>query len=658
MAHFSPTATTHKTTPIEWLGLGAKVGQLVNDWSFRTDLVVNLSDTTSAPAPALFNPATAEIEINTKVAFDNALPSEIGDITQRRTQLEYAKGAGAILHEALHARFTRWSLVDAYHAVSREVYQALHNLEEGRIESFGVRTMPEKRVLLRACAMEIVMSDLDGQLEKVANVRGAGLLAALTLGRVDAGVLEPSDVEPVVPILEGILGVDVIEKLREVWIAFQAHDKHSDATELYALAEKWVEILTETSKEKGETNAPEGPIVCGYPMPGGSGGSPSPSGTPSPSPSSDGESESGESESGEQGEDGSSTSGDGESESESDEQGEGKTPSPLEQMIRDAIRDAIDNVIVDNQSDIDQALTKEDWSDDAKAREQVSKEKGQNQKIASKIFAKTSGPGNDGGTNSRLVETRKPNSDERVAAVRVSKALEKAKYRERDVVEVNSVLPPGRLRTRAVVQGQALKSKGIHQQVDAWSRKIRRMTDEPTLTIGVAVDISGSMGGAMNPMASTAWVLSESGRRVQARTAMVYYGNSVFPTLKPGQHLDEVKVYTAQDGTEECVQAFQALEGSLNLCYGSGARMLVVVSDGYYRHEIRADVKNWIRKFNDNGVAVLWLTFDNGSSARPYLDGTDAELVCLKTEQSASEIATLIGQSAVRAVESIGKRNG
>jgi len=642
MAHFSTTIPKANPTPHEWLGLGAKVGQLVNDWSFRTDLVVNLSETTSAPAPALFNPATAEIEINTKIAFDNALPVDIGDITKRRTQLEYAKGAGAIFHESLHARFTRWSLLDAYDAVEKnsEVFSALHNLEEGRIESFGVRTMPDKRVLLRACAMEIVMADLDKQLDKVANVRGAGLLAALTLGRVDAGVLEPSDVEPVVPILEGILGADVIEKLREVWIAFQAHDKHNDATELYPLAKKWVEILTETSKEKGEKGDVEGPIICGYPSPIG-GGTPSPDGTPSPSESSD--------------------DGDSESESESeseDGKSESKPLSPIEQMIRDAIQDARDNVQISNQSDLDDEITKDDWSEDAKQREQVSKEKGKNQQVAQKVFAKTSGPGDGSDTNSRLIESRKPSADERVAAVRVAKALEKAKYRERDVIEVNSVLPPGRLRTRSVVQGQALKSKGIHQQVDAWSRRIRKMTDEPTLTIGVAVDISGSMGGAMNPMASTAWVLSESGRRVQARTAMVYYGNSVFPTLKPGQHLDEVKVYSAADGTEECVQAFQALEGSLNLCYGSGARMLVVVSDGYYRHDIRPQVREWIQKFNSNGVAVLWLTFDNGSSARSYLDGTDAQLVCLKPEQSASEIATLIGESAVRAVEKIGKRNG
>ena len=657
MAHFDSTIEMRKTTPHQWLPFGAKVGQLVNDWSFRTDLVVNLGEETSAPAPALFNPATAEIEINTNVAFGNGvMPEEIGDITARRTQLEYAKGAGAIFHEALHARFTRWSLLDAFNAVERDVYQALHTLEEGRIEAFGVRTSPDKQVLLRACAMEIVMADLDGQLERITNVRGAGLLAALTLGRVDAGVLKQSDIEPVVPILEGILGEDVIAKLREVWTAFQAHDKHNNATDLYVLAEKWVKILDETSKEKGEPQGGDFPTICGYPMPGGSGEKDGEEGegTPTPSPSS-GSGEKSEEEGEQDGEGSGSAGEDGEEEK---KDGEGDSESPLAKMLKEALKESKDNVQVANQSVLDDALTEEDWKEDAKAREQQSKNQADNRKVAEKVFSKTSGPGDDGGTRSRLIETRKPTSDERVAAVRVSKALEKAKYRERDVIEVNSVLPPGRLRTRALVQGQAQKSRGVRTPVDAWSRTIRRMTDEPTLTIGVGVDISGSMGGAMNPMATTAWVLSEAGRRVQARTAMVYYGNSVFPTLKAGQHLDEVRVYTAQDGTEEAVEAFKALDGSLNLMYGKGARLMVIVSDGYYRHEIRGDVKDYIRQCHNNGVAVLWLTFDDGRSARPYLEGTDAQLVCATAEQSASEIATIVGQAAVVALEKVGKRNG
>ena len=322
------------------------------------------------------------------------------------------------------------------------------------------------------------------------------------------------------------------------------------------------------------------------------------------------------------------------------------------------MKESKENVDISNQTEIDDAIIQEDWKDGAKAREEVSKAKNESTRVATKVFSKSSGPSDDSGTNSRLIETRSPNSDERIGAVRIAKSLEKAKYRERDVVEVNSVLPPGRLRTRAVVQGQALKSRGVFQQVDAWSRTLRKHTDEPTLSIGVMVDISGSMGAAMQPMASLAWILSESGRRVQAKTAMVYFGNSVFPTLKAGQHLDEVKVYTANDGTENSSDAFKALDGALNLTYGSGARLLVVVSDGYYRAEQRTATRDYVRKCHENGVAVLWLTFDNGASARPYIDGTSGQLVSVDAQMSASEIATVVGKAAATALENVGKRNG
>ena len=88
-----------------------------------------------------------------------------------------------------------------------------------------------------------------------------------------------------------------------------------------------------------------------------------------------------------------------------------------------------------------------------------------------------------------------------------------------------------------------MEARGVRQEVAPFRKKVRKQTDEPTLTVGVMVDISGSMSSAMEPMASTAWIMSEAVRRVQGKTAMVYYGNEVFTTLKPGQHLGDVKVW-------------------------------------------------------------------------------------------------------------------
>jgi Mg-chelatase subunit ChlD len=172
------------------------------------------------------------------------------------------------------------------------------------------------------------------------------------------------------------------------------------------------------------------------------------------------------------------------------------------------------------------------------------------------------------------------------------------------------------------------------------------------------VDISGSMGSAMEPMASTAWVLSEAVRRIQGRAAMVYYGESVFATLKPGQHLSEVAVYTAPDGTEKFNDAASALNGAMNLTGGSGARLMVVVSDGIYTDNETPKAKEWVKRMTDNGVGVVWLTESGnrhgyyGTGAHHICAGTPAELVEVDG-MDVTKATDLIGQAAIRALSRV-----
>jgi hypothetical protein len=169
------------------------------------------------------------------------------------------------------------------------------------------------------------------------------------------------------------------------------------------------------------------------------------------------------------------------------------------------------------------------------------------------------------------------------------------------------------------------------------------------------VDISGSMSSAMNPMASTAWIMSEAVRRVQGRCAMVYYGSDVFPTLKAGQRLKEVNVYSAPDGTEKFDRAFRALDGALNLINGEGARLLVVVSDGHYTHEETESAKAWVARCSKNGVAVLWLPIgDNGSTAKHICGTANALVVENITDPSVS--AMIIGKNAEKVLSTAGQR--
>lgn len=340
-----------------------------------------------------------------------------------------------------------------------------------------------------------------------------------------------------------------------------------------------------------------------------------------------------------------------------DQAGEDGTPEggigSLIDQILEALEEAAAVVEIENNEELAEQQEAEEWADIVVDRAARAKEHRANEGIAAKVFARPK----EGGTRSasRLIHTRVPKSEERAAAVMVARQLDRAKYRERDVTEVRSVLPPGRLRTRAVVQAAAQRAAGRMPEVEPWRRKVRKHTDEPTLTIGVMVDISGSMGSAMEPMATTAWVMSEAGRRVQARSAMVYYGNTVFPTLKPGEHLKDVHVYSAPDGTEKFDEAFKALDGSLNLLYGTGARLLVVVSDACYtRDEIDA-AKKWVRRCEEEGVAVLWLPFDHGRYAQDVTAGRRNVKVVSGTLDPAAAAAE-IGKAAADALSAVGRR--
>lgn len=587
MAHLKTDATRAELTPKEWLRFGSQMGEVVNTWAGRHDLATYVGPGAGGDAPACFNPILAEVEVNIEAAFNPGIePHDIGDFRERATQREWPKAAGAVLHEALHARFTKWSLPAAHAILSKQEYQALELLEESRIEAFGVQTFPKNREFLRASALEIVLGDVADNMDKVTTIATAARIAGLLLARVDAGVLDKSDVGEVPDIIETVLGAELVKVLRNIWSRAQTHDQHSDATYLYDLAREWVKAVGDAQKEKGEQTQED-------------------------------------------------------------------AEEAMQELI-EALRDIADGVGFSVRDALDEEETSERWQQIVVASGKNSAEQLAHEREAVKIFADKIGPNPDTKTNSRLTHVRQPSSEERTAAVHVASWLDKAKYRERSETVIKSVTPPGRLRARALVQGAAAKSKGVMVQPEAWRRTARKHTDDPTLKIGVMVDISGSMSAAMEPMAVTAWVLSEAAKRAQAKAAMVYYGSDVFATLKPGQHLDRVNIYTAPDGTEKFDKAFKALDGSLNLLHGDGARMLVIVSDGEYVSQEREATRTWLKRCDDAGVAVLWVTYDRGYFLDTYTKGTSA--VIIRASKNTSEVAEAIGKAAAKALSNVGQR--
>lgn len=336
----------------------------------------------------------------------------------------------------------------------------------------------------------------------------------------------------------------------------------------------------------------------------------------------------------------------------------GESPSDFSEfmeMMSEMLGEMSESISISNENELSDQKKSEDMKESATAKANTAKEQKKNEEIAREIFSKSSGPG-EANTRSRLVEQRTPNGAERSSAVKIARALERAKYRERGITEIGSITPPGKLSMREVIKATALAERGVYVQTTPFTKKVRKHTDEPELTVGVMVDISGSMGSAMNPMASTAWIMGEAVRRVQGKTAMVYYGSDVFPTLKVGQRLKDVRVYSAPDGTEKFDRAFRALDGALHLIYGEGARLLVVVSDGEYTPDEFAKARQWIATCSKNGVAVLWLPIgDSGRRAKEICEGANAEVISGISDPTSSALA--IGKSAEKVLTTAGLRN-
>jgi hypothetical protein len=590
MGHYKTDATRAEVTPSEWLGVGAQIGALANDWAERGDIVAYVGPGAGGPAPACFIPSSAEIEVNVDVAFGYGVEPDEIDLTTRRGRYEFPRAIGAVYHEACHARFSRWDMKAAYATLAKDEYEALMLLEEGRIEAWGLAKRSKMHPFLQACALEIVVADAEEQFAGMSDTQGAATLVGLVWARVDAGILDLYDVREVTDLIDDYLGLDVVARLREIAQEFQTHADHFDLSAVYPLAQEWAEIVREVAEEKGDLQP-----------------------------------ESGEGEEG------------GES---------GSGMSEMVEKMLDALSDAADSVAISNADALDDAELSEKYEEVVKEKADKAKEVKDAKAAAGKIFGSGTGVG-FGSSHSRILTKRAPNADERRAANVIATMLDKAKYRDRDITEVASVMPPGRLRARAMVQAAAMRERGIVSQPEAWRRKVRKHTDEPTLNVGVMVDISGSMGSAMEPMAVTAYVMSEAVQRVQGRAAMVYYGNSVFPTLRVGERMGEVRIYDAPDGTEKFDEAFRSIDGTMNLLHGGGARLLVIVSDGCYTREETVSAKRWMRRCAEQGVAVVWLPFDHGVMAKDI--GGDHSVV-LGGRFSPTDAAQKIGQACADAL--------
>jgi len=288
------------------------------------------------------------------------------------------------------------------------------------------------------------------------------------------------------------------------------------------------------------------------------------------------------------------------------------------------------------------------------AQEKQNDEHARNVEMAEDTFDDSAG----GVTNtpSALRNRRAPTAEERGAAVKLSKDLERARYRDRTVVEFGSQVPPGRFNGGEAMRMDAARKMGSRTDPYSPFRTKKRLEhDDPPLTVGIMADVSGSMTASQPNVATATWVLSDATYRVgNASSAMVYFGQSVYPGLRKGERLAHVRVWDGRDPWEQFDGGFRALDGELNLLNGSGARLLVVVSDGQYGGTIpvpQGDARDkWLRYCVRNGVGVVWLTPRDGSEpTEVHLPGVEI----VEIGKDVLSVTSAIGSACIRALERV-----
>jgi hypothetical protein len=581
--------------------LGARLNAIIGPMTGRTDVLLQLRwDQPDGTPPGWWDPRVGEVNVNADAALGSDTDPDDVDPASRSGRMRHPVLIGVTAHEAAHARATRWraSVPDDTPGL---VLQAAALLEEPRAEGRQIGCRPADRLYLRAAARHLIQLPAaePGPEPGPGRWRSASAIALLC-GRAAAGVLDEADVAAARAAAAAALGArtaTVLDGLVREVIGLG----DGDGPGLIDVARR---LLAALDIAPDSPEAAFGGAGCGASGTAGAGsGMPSPGETGSPDPVAEAVAAAAEAISGD-----------------AAEKAAAAADAEVAVSDRDRIRGAA------------RALEAADRADAARE--------------AAAVFGghgRTASPG-----RSPVTGTRPATSAERGAANRLALALRQARYRAPEISRAASATPPGRLMGRDALAAHAQRQLGLPVTALPFRARVRRHVDQPTIHVGLAADVSGSMGHLAGPVASAAWIIASAAAQVRGQVAAVAFGHAVTPLAMPGQVLDRVPVLAARDGEEAFTAAVKAIDGALGLSTGTGVRLLVIASDGELvipgeEPEGRRLIGRLIRA----GVGVLWLDPDGRARVMP-----GAVAVPLT---AAREAAAVIGKAVVHALATAGR---
>lgn len=608
----------------------------------RAGLTVKVNwDAQPHEPPAWIDQEIGQVTLNGPIALDGADPAMVNPTTPAGRR-KHPILVGLLCHEGSHGHSTQWP-ADFLTGLPPEVVLAIQWLEEPRIERRQLDRRPGDRLYLRASSRLVTLS-ISRASSVIATRWHAAQALVLTTGRADAGVLRESEVRRVLTLCRRVLGEQDLEQLRE--LARRAVLLADGDTEgLLEVARQWVEVVGQP--EPGELPAPPcalGPATTteSGDQPGADTASESAAAEPTSDNAeqaepagqedADGDSDQDAEQDPDEGTDGRESEGHSEPEQGQPEEQDVPGGDPTEQ---DALTAALAAALAVAMTRVGesgvQEATNQLREDEAAVpvwtaqRQPPDPEQVAAEQAAVLVFGGHGHTDDDDNTDSPLGQPREPTAEERALARRTGEALRRAQFRERGRVLTPSTVPPGRLVGREAVQGAAQRARGVQVTARPFRQVQHSQTPQPPLTVGIAMDVSGSMWWAQDVMSTMAWVLAHAVAQVGGRSAMVAFGAQVTAVTRPGPPPRLVPTFVADDNWERFTDAIRALDGGLALTTGTGARLVFVVSDGHYTDEEKDSANRLVPRLLRHGVQVVWLDISQANNDDYYYEDDEDE---------------------------------
>ena len=630
MAHvFTSSGIARRDVPDEWLEANAKIMAWVSGLTGRGYIAVKCGPGLAAEAgTAQFVPSLAEIHVSTEVLAPGLHPSKVNP-TDALFRAKNPLLVGGILHEVFHEAYSRWvprdlAAGDAEGRFKGRLSEVLVALEESRIEKRGIGHYSGAREYLPAIVFDLLAREFHGGDDPYS----ASIALALILGRVEAGTITNRDAEPFRDLIAAHLSDEQMEALLELVREYHAlpfpqwDDLPLDTME--SVARRWLEALGDDpdAEQEGGTVM----VLVSH---------------------DDGEGEEG----------GSGGSGEGQDDAEGEGEGEG-TGEGSEGSLGAAVREAAAEAKHDEQMSAGEKAKTIQARRDKQAREEEATRHADAERENAKVFPPSVGAMGSGGQAGRhsSVTPRDPEQGERAAATILARKIAKAVLVEPARTTVASVKPGKRLRGRAAVQRRAQEAQGRVPTAKQWQNRAYDFTDDVPVTVGAAVDISGSMNALAAPLATTGYVVGNAVEKAGGTYAQVVFGAEVTGVIRAGRKVREVPYVYPSDPWENIKSAVLALDNELDLIDGEGVRILVLASDGMFVQPAqKAWADEWFPRMARKGVIILHLDFERGwvqrNAAGSYNPRHNNPLPPVEVhDHDPRAVANLIGDKIIEAV--------